>query len=93
MSEQTLRRDLVKSAAAAFTTNIFTGRVFGANDTLQTAFIGMGRMGMGNMNAAMKQDNLRVAAVCDVYQPALDNAVEKSKTQASVTGVTSVKAS
>jgi predicted dehydrogenase len=82
MSDQTLRRDLVKSAAAVFTTNLFTGRVFGANDTIQTAFIGMGRMGMGNMNAAMKQDKLRVSAVCDVYKPALDNAVDKTKAQA-----------
>ena len=82
MSEETLRRDLVKSAAAAFTTNLFTGRVFGANDTLQTAFIGMGRMGTSNLNAAMKQDNLRVAAVCDVYQPALDAAVDKTRAQA-----------
>jgi len=72
----------MKSAAAAFTTNLFTARVFGANDTLQTAFIGMGRMGTGNMNAAMKQDNLRVATVCDVYQPALDAAVNKTKAQA-----------
>ena len=72
MTDQTLRRNVVKSAAAAFTTNLFTGRVFGANDTLQTAFIGMGRMGTGNMNAAMKQDKLHVAAVCDIYQPALD---------------------
>ena len=82
MTDQTLRRNVVKSAAAAFTTNLFTGRVFGANDTLQTAFIGMGRMGTGNMNAAMKQDNLRVATVCDVYQPALDAAVNKTKAQA-----------
>lgn len=82
MSDSTLRRDLVKSAAAVFTTNIFTGRVFGANDTIQTAFIGMGRMGLGNLNAAMKQDKLRVSTVCDVYKPALDNAVDKTKTQA-----------
>src|SRR6185436_15607750 len=82
MSDSTLRRDLVKSAAAIYTTNLFTGRLWGANDTLQTAFIGMGRMGLGNMNAAMKQDKLRVAAVCDVYQPALDGAVDKTKAQA-----------
>lgn len=71
----------MKSAAAVFTTNLFTGRVFGANDTVQTAFIGMGRMGLGNMNAAMKQDRLHVAAVCDVYKPALEAAAEKTKVQ------------
>jgi predicted dehydrogenase len=81
MHTQTSRRDLAKSAAALFTTNLFTGRIFGANDTLQTAFIGMGRMGTGNLNAAMKQDRLRAVAVCDVYKPALDAAVARTNGQ------------
>jgi hypothetical protein len=51
----------------------FTGNVRGANDRVSAAFIGMGRMGTGNLNA-MRQPNLQVAAVCDVYQPALDDA-------------------
>ena len=57
-NEKPKRRDfLTKSAAALFTTNIFTGQVRGANDKVSAAFIGMGRMGQGNLNAAMKQDN------------------------------------
>ncbi len=70
------RRDFIrKSAAAAFTTSIFTGNVKGANDRVSAAFIGMGRMGRANLGVAMKQDNLEVAAVCDVYKPHLEQAV------------------
>jgi predicted dehydrogenase len=77
------RRDFIKSAsAAALTTSIFTGNVKGANDRLVTAFIGMGRMGRGNLSAAMKQDNLEVAAVCDVYKPHLEQAVEMTQGKA-----------
>ncbi len=77
------RRDFLKSAsAAALTTSIFTGNVKGANDRLVTAFIGMGRMGRGNLGAAMKQDNLEVAAVCDVYKPHLEQAVKMTEGKA-----------
>jgi predicted dehydrogenase len=70
------RRQFLKAAgAAALTTSLFTGRVKGANDRLSAAFIGMGRMGLSNLDYAMRQPNLQVAAVCDVYQPHLDEAV------------------
>jgi predicted dehydrogenase len=71
----TERRDFLKGAGAALTTQIFTGAVKGANDRVTAAFIGMGRMGMANLGVAMKQPNLEVAAVCDVYQPHLEQAV------------------
>ena len=73
------RRNFLKTAGAAFTTSIFTGNIKGANDRIATAFIGMGRMGMSNLGFAMKQDNVEVAAVCDVYQPHLEKAVAASK--------------
>jgi predicted dehydrogenase len=77
------RRDFLrKSAAAAFTTQIFTGNVKGANDRVSAAFIGMGRMGRSNLGIAMKQDNLEAAAVCDVYKPHLDKAVEMTQGKA-----------
>jgi predicted dehydrogenase len=69
------RRDFLKTAGAALTTQMFTGRVRGANDRLAVAFIGMGRMGMGNLGHAMKQPNVEVVAVCDVYQPHLEKAI------------------
>ena len=70
------RRSFLSSAAAAgFTTNLFTGQVRGANDKIQAAFIGMGKMGRGNLGHAMKQENLVPVAVCDVFPRNLDWAV------------------
>ena len=81
--EDSPRRDFLKTAGAtALTANLFTGQVKGANDRVSAAFIGMGRMGMGNLANAMKQENLAVAAVCDVYAPHLEKAVEATKGQA-----------
>jgi predicted dehydrogenase len=77
------RRSFLKSAsAAALTTSIFTGNLKGANGKVRAAFIGMGRMGRSNLGIAMKQDNLEVAAVCDVYKPHLDQAVEMTEGKA-----------
>ncbi|MGH9722975.1 MAG: Gfo/Idh/MocA family protein [Bryobacteraceae bacterium] len=69
------RRDFLKAASAALTTQIFTGRVKGANDRIAVAFIGMGRMGMSNLGVARRQPNVEVVAVCDIYQPHLEKAV------------------
>lgn len=83
MSASNDRRDFLKAAAtAAFTTNIFTGNLKGANDKINAAFIGMGRMGRGNLGHAMKQDNLVVTQVCDVFKPNLDLAVEQTQGKA-----------
>jgi predicted dehydrogenase len=71
----TERRDFIRTAGAALTTQIFTGAVKGANDRVSAAFIGMGRMGSSNLGFAMKQPNLEVVAVCDVYQPHLEKAI------------------
>jgi predicted dehydrogenase len=80
---ETDRRDFLKSAgAAALTTSIFTGNVKGANDKLNGAFIGVGRMGSSNLGFALKAENVVVSAVCDVYQPNLDKAVEQTKGRA-----------
>jgi len=70
------RRDFIKTTgAAALTTSIFTGRVRGANDRIRVAFIGMGRMGTESMQVAMKQENVEVPVLCDVYQPNLEKAI------------------
>ena len=71
----TERRDFLKGAGAALTTSLFTGAVKGANDRISVAVIGMGRMGMSNLGVAMKQPDVEIAAVCDVYQPHLEKAV------------------
>src|SRR6266508_2710969 len=69
------RRHLLKGAAAALTTSLFTGRVKGANDRIATGHIGIGAMGSGNLGFALKLQDVEPVAVCDVYQPHLERAV------------------
>jgi predicted dehydrogenase len=74
------RRGFLKSAgAAAFTTSLFTGNIRGANDRVNIAFIGVGRMGSSNLGFAGKTPGVNVSAVCDVYQPALESAAAQAK--------------
>jgi predicted dehydrogenase len=73
------RRDFVKAGAAALTTNIFTGKLKGANDRVNASFIGMGRMGQGNLSYAMKQENLNVDSVCDIFKPNLDQSLAAAR--------------
>lgn len=76
------RRDFLKASSAALTTSLFTGNLRGANDRMRVAHIGMGRMGRSNLGFSMKQDNVEIAAVCDVYQPHLDQAVKLTEGKA-----------
>jgi predicted dehydrogenase len=71
-NSQTGRRDFLKTAGAAFTTSIFTGKLKGANDRITGAFIGVGTMGRENLRVASQQPGVEIAAVCDVYQPNLE---------------------
>jgi predicted dehydrogenase len=68
------RRAVLASAAAAFTTSLFTGRVKGANDRVAVGFIGLGAMGSGNLGYSMKVPEIQPAALCDIYQPHLERA-------------------
>jgi predicted dehydrogenase len=61
------RRQFVTAGAAALTTNLITGKLKGANDRINAAFIGMGKMGRSNLRIAMRQENLHVVSVCDIY--------------------------
>jgi predicted dehydrogenase len=68
------RRDFLKAAGAtALTTNLFTGRVRGANDRIAVGYIGTGQMGLGNVSYGARA-GAQIAAVCDVYQPNLERA-------------------
>jgi predicted dehydrogenase len=53
--------------------------VKGANDKITIAHIGMGAMGSGNLNLAMKTPGFQEVAVCDVYQPHLERAQAAAK--------------
>lgn len=74
------RREFLKTgASAALTAQIFTGNLRGANDRISAAFIGMGKMGRDNLRHAMRQENLAVSAVCDIFDRNLDTAVAMTK--------------
>lgn len=82
------RRFLKAAGAAALTSSFFTGKIRGANDRVNVAFIGTGRMGSGNIGYAAKVPGFQIVSVCDVYQPAL----ERAQAQARRLGFESVKA-
>src|SRR5437764_12436484 len=74
MENPVSRRNLLAGAGAAFTTNLFTGNVKGANDRVAVGFIGLGAMGSGNLKYAMEVPDFVPVALCDIYQPHLERA-------------------
>ena len=46
-------------------------RIKGANDKIRTGFIGIGNRGSQLLNLFMKQPDVEVAALCDIYEPYL----------------------
>lgn len=49
---------------------------FGPNDKIRIAGIGMGIMGFGNMDTAIKVPGVEIAAACDLYDGHLEHAKE-----------------
>jgi len=84
------RRFLKVAGSAAFTSSLFTGNIRGANDRINLAFIGVGRMGSSNVGFAAKVPGFEIGSVCDVYQPTLDAAVRQAR-QLGYTGVKAVR--
>ena len=70
------RRDFIRTASAALTTSFLAGRSKGANERIRLGVIGTGNRGSHHLRLALKQPDIEVAAVCDVYQPRVDSAVE-----------------
>ncbi len=68
-------------AAAGVAPSIAVGRTgaAGANDAINVGVIGTGKMGRSNMRAFAREDGVRIAAVCDVYQPNLQLALDDLK--------------
>ncbi len=67
------RRNFLESGAV-LTASLFTGRLAGANDRVRVGFIGLGRMGQGNLRTCQKLPDFEVTALCDVYKPHLEKA-------------------
>ncbi len=73
------RRNFMKqtSLAAAGTLTAFSAsRVLGANERLNVAIIGCGRMGRSNLNVQKGTGLVDIGAVCDVYEPHLNQALQ-----------------
>lgn len=80
-SQETSRREFLKTTAVATGAFAIGGltpaRVLGANDRINSGVIGCGGMGTGHLGALVKRsevDNIKVLAVCDVYQRRLTRA-------------------
>ncbi len=56
--------------------------MLGANDKVVVGVIGTGRMGMDNLEDFAQQPEVEIAAVCDVYQPNLDQALKATNGKA-----------
>jgi predicted dehydrogenase len=72
------RRQFVKAAAGvAALSGIAPATAQGANDRIHMGVIGVGGMGSGHLSSLLKRseaDNIKVEAVCDVYQRRLTRA-------------------
>lgn len=81
------RRDFLKKTVATTATavianssafgKIYPGSVLGANDRINMGFIGVGNRGSLLMHLFMKENNCRVAGLCDVYNPYLIRDISK----------------
>jgi predicted dehydrogenase len=90
-TESADRRAFLKAAGgAALASSLFTGNLRGANDKVNIAFIGIGRMGSENIGYCSKVPGFEIVAVCDVYQPALDAAAEQAR-KAGFAGVRAIR--
>jgi len=76
------RRQFLKGSALAGSAAALGGltpaKVMGANDRINLGLIGAGNMGTGHLKSLVgrsETDNIRVVAVCDVYQKRLTRAV------------------
>lgn len=85
MNDKIDRREFIKTSAAsavssgvALQGSTVSSRVLGANDRIVVGVIGPGRQGQGNQKGLLRQKDVEVAAVCDVYTPNLMKAAEIS---------------
>lgn len=70
------RRDFLKGAAAAsFLGAASYGNVVGANERVRVGFIGIGLIGKRHLLDFMAQPDVEVAAICEVYEPRLEEGV------------------
>lgn len=65
-------------AALTATAALSPTRVFGANERIRLGFIGVGNRGDQVLDAFLKHKDAEIAAICDIYEPYVDFAVQKA---------------
>jgi predicted dehydrogenase len=75
MQKTTRRKFLKNSTATAASVTLgltpLINSARGANEKIRVGFIGVGNRGTQLLNGFLKQDDIEVAALCDVYEPYL----------------------
>jgi predicted dehydrogenase len=69
------RREFMTSAAAVVSSS--TGRVWGANERINVAQIGLGTRGLYEIDVCRRLPAVNVVAVCDVFAPLVERTVQK----------------
>jgi predicted dehydrogenase len=71
------RTAVTASTAAAAAVNLSPARVLGANEQVRLGFIGVGNRGCQLLRGFLAQPDAKVVALCDVYQPYLNGALDR----------------
>lgn len=78
MSEDSSRREFIKRAAVGAVGAALVSvprNVFGANERIRVAGVGTGRQGTYDLQDFSRQPEVEIVAVCDVYQPNLQQSL------------------
>jgi predicted dehydrogenase len=82
MSRRSFIADSALGALGMSATTMSAGsRVLGANERIVAAFIGLGGMGRGNLKDFLLMKDISVAAVCDLWEHNLNQALKMTENQ------------
>jgi predicted dehydrogenase len=74
------RRQFIKQGLATGVTVAASGsRILGANEQIGIGVIGLGRQGRGVLNGFKKNQDVRIVAICDVFEPQIATAIRDSR--------------
>ena len=80
MNNRIERRDFIKRGIGAVGAAAAAGaNILGANDRVRVGVIGPGRQGRGVMKTFMRNPDAQIVALCDVFRPQMDFAINDAK--------------
>ena len=83
VDRRTFSKTVATTAAAV---SLAPGRVLGANDQVRLGFIGVGNRGCQLLRGFLAQNDAKVVALCDVYEPYLNAAYDRVDPRFTVLG-------